>query len=141
MDHNYNFTFIDVGSYGSISDGGIFAKSSLRIAIEENQLNLPNGYVILGDEAFPLTPYLMKPYPRRNQLSIPQKVFNYRLCRARRIVENAFGILSARFRIFKSPIVLKTNTVIKLIKATCALHNWIRKMLLLLLMLKIMKEV
>ncbi|XP_030747047.1 protein ALP1-like [Sitophilus oryzae] len=127
VDHNYNFIFIDIGSYGSISDGSIFAKSSLHQALERNILNQPDGSVILGDEAFPLKPYLMKPYPRRNQLSIAQKVFNYRQCRARRVVENAFGIMSSRFRIFRSPILLAPTTVVKLIKATCALHNWIRK--------------
>lgn len=83
---------------------------------------------MLGDEAFPLSTFLMKPYPRRNQLSVSQKVFNYRLSRGRRIVENAFGILSARFRVFKSPIALSTPTVVKLVKSACALHNWIRKM-------------
>lgn len=127
VDHNYNFTFIDIGSYGSISDGGIFAKSSLQKALEGNLLHQPDGSVILGDEAFPLKPYLMKPYPRRNQLTLAQKVFNYRHCRARRVVENAFGIMSSRFRVFRSPISLAPQTVGKLIKATCALHNWIRK--------------
>lgn len=128
VDHTYNFTFIDIGSYGSTSDGGIFAKSSLRRACEENVLNWPNGSVILGDEAFPLTPYLMKPYPRRNQLTVAQKVYNYRHCQPRRIVENAFGILSSRFRVFKSPISLAPHIVIKVANAACALHNWIRKM-------------
>jgi hypothetical protein len=51
--------------------------------------NIP--YMIVGDDAFPLKPYLMKPYPNRN-LGITQRVFNYRLFRVRRIVENVFGI-------------------------------------------------
>ncbi|KAL1509027.1 hypothetical protein ABEB36_003833 [Hypothenemus hampei] len=127
VDHNYNFTFIDVGTYGNCSDGGIFAKSSLHKAIEEKNLNLPNGSVILGDEAFPLKSYLMKPYPRRNQLNMTQKVYNYRHCRARRISENGFGILAARFRVFRSTITLAPSTVTKLVKAACALHNWLRK--------------
>ena len=46
----------------------------------------------LGDEAFALDEHLMKPYPYRSAMG-DQKVFNYRLSRARRIVENAFGIL------------------------------------------------
>jgi hypothetical protein len=37
--------------------------------------NIP--YMIVGDDAFPLKPYLMKPYPNRN-LCITQRVFNYR---------------------------------------------------------------
>uniref|UniRef100_A0A6P7H0I9 Uncharacterized protein LOC114345333 n=1 Tax=Diabrotica virgifera virgifera TaxID=50390 RepID=A0A6P7H0I9_DIAVI len=51
----------------------------------------------------------------------------YRLSRARRISENAFGILVERFRIFEKPIPVKVETTEWIIKATCALHNWLRK--------------
>lgn len=127
VDGNYNFTCVDIGSYGSQSDGGIFAKSNLMKAIENSKLEIPPESVILGDEAFQLKTYLMKPYPRKFQQPVKEKVFNYRLSRARRIVENAFGILSSRFRVFRRPIILAPHTTIKLIKAACALHNWIRK--------------
>jgi len=127
VDHEYNFTCIDIGSYGSNFDAGIFSKSALKKALEENKLDVPNDCVILGDEAFPLQTYLMKPYGRRNRLSIREKIYNYRHCRARRIVENAFGILSSRFRVFRRPISLTPEKTIKLVKAACALHNWIRK--------------
>ena len=50
----------------------------------------PMPYVIVGDEAFPLQNHLMRPYPGRG-CPEDQQVFNYRLSRARRIVENAFG--------------------------------------------------
>lgn len=53
-------------------------------------------YVIVGDEAFPLKSYLMRSYPGREELSIEKKVFNYRLSRARRIIENTLGILAAQ---------------------------------------------
>lgn len=96
-------------------------------AIENNKLNIPQDNVILGDAAFPLKCYLMKPYPSKFQQPVKEKVFNYRLSRARRVVENAFGILSSRFRIFRKPILLSPETTIKLTKAACALHNWIRK--------------
>lgn len=127
VDHNYNFTCIDIGSYGSNSDAGIFAKSALKKALEENKLNMPRESVILGDEAFPLETYLMKPFSRRKMLSKREKIFNYSLCRARRIVENAFGIFASRFRIFRRPVPLSPEKTILLVKAACALHNWIRK--------------
>lgn len=82
---------------------------------------------MLGDEAFPLKMYLMKPYARRKQLSKREKIYNYRHCRARSIVENGFGIMASRFRIFRKPIPLLPESVIKLVKASCALHNWLRK--------------
>lgn len=44
----------------------------------------------------------MKPLGQRS--SKEEKVFNYRLSRARRVLENAFGILSNRFQILQRDI-------------------------------------
>lgn len=83
--------------------------------------------MFVGDEAFPLKTYLLKPYPRRGNLTKEQRIYNYRLCRCRRIVENGFGILVSRFRVFEKPITLAPYKVGHIIKAACALHNWLRK--------------
>ncbi|XP_062576941.1 uncharacterized protein LOC134238850 [Saccostrea cucullata] len=134
---NYKFIYVDVGSNGRVSDGGIFRDCTLRSAMEDNSLNMPGPrplpgrerdvpYVIVGDEAFPLKEYLMKPYPQRSGLDDKQRVFNYRLSRARRIVENAFGILSNRFRVLRSPILLSPQKVEILVLCCCALHNFLR---------------
>lgn len=67
----------------------------------------------------------MKPFGGHS-LSYEEKVFNYRLSRARRIVENAFGILVSRFRIFERTISLLPESIDKVICAACALHNFLR---------------
>jgi hypothetical protein len=83
--------------------------------------------VLIGDEAFALKPYLLKPFPRRqSHNNIRLDNYNYRLCRARRVVENAFGILTKKWRIYNRPIEVKEETTIKMIMATCILHNFIR---------------
>lgn len=56
-----------------------------------------------------------------------RRVFNYRLSRARRIVENAFGRLAAVWRIFQCNINLQPEKIDKVVLACCALHNFVLK--------------
>ncbi|CAH1986926.1 unnamed protein product [Acanthoscelides obtectus] len=69
----------------------------------------------------------MRPFPKRQvNNNCRNKVFNYRLSRARQTVECAFGILSARFRVYRRPFECKLDTVDDIVKATCVLHNFLR---------------
>jgi hypothetical protein len=54
-----------------------------------------------------------------------ERILNYRLSRARRIIENVFGILVSRFRFSDRKLAVKLGTVNKLVSAACALHNWL----------------
>ncbi|CAG7827530.1 unnamed protein product [Allacma fusca] len=71
VDADQNFILVDVGPSESCSDGGVFKNSKFEEKCERGQYELPpskvlNGAVfnsvILGDDGFPLKPYLMKPY-------------------------------------------------------------------------------
>ena len=134
VDADYKFVFVDVGCNGRISDGGVFKNCSLYKALEEKCLNIPSQVnlpgteqpfpYVVADDAFPLKEYIMKPYSQSN-LTPEKRVFNYRLSRARRIVENAFGILSNRFRIFMTPISLKPEKVETITLTCCILHNFL----------------
>lgn len=106
-DAQYCFLMLDVGAEGRQSDGGVFRRSEMGIGFENKNMNLPeptqvkvNGpelpYLLVADEAFALRPYMMRPFPRSKHLDMSKKVFNYRLSRARRVVESAFGLLAAR---------------------------------------------
>lgn len=69
---NYNFTSVDVGSNGRVSDSGIFRECSIQRSIEAKFLRVPSPksfsgrftrvhyYVIIGDEAFQPKEYLMR---------------------------------------------------------------------------------
>ena len=68
----------------------------------------------------------MKPYPDQN-IPLDERIFNYRCSRARRIIENAFGIATSRFRIFRRPIIANTEKVILITKSVVALHYFLMK--------------
>jgi len=79
-------------------------------------LNIPAEGVFLADDAIPLRTNILKTYTRATALNKTQLVFNYRLSRSRRVVENSFGILVARFRIFEKPIPLSVATTEQIVK-------------------------
>jgi hypothetical protein len=115
-DASYQFVTVDVGQMGSSSDGGVWDHSTFGYAWNRNEVNVPPqkalpgtdilvDHVIVGDEAFPLKPNLMRPYPGREaKADIRKRRYNYRLSRARRVVENAIGILTNRWRFLFSPV-------------------------------------
>ena len=82
-------------------------------------------YFIIGDGGFPLKTYLMRPYSRGINYGNQQKIFNYRLSRARRIIESAFGTLTNRWKIFESPLDWKLESSEIIILSTICMHNYL----------------
>ncbi|WAQ95222.1 hypothetical protein MAR_027912 [Mya arenaria] len=83
------------------------------------------GPRITKNDAFPLRQYMLKPYPHRH-LARDERFFNYRCSRARRVVENAFGILANRFRRLLTTLEMRPSTVTKTVMACMTLHNLMR---------------
>jgi len=67
----------------------------------------------------------MRPYSRSQNLDQRKRIFNYRLSRAKRVIESAFGILVARWKIFRKPIIASLTSSERIVQATCCLHNFI----------------
>ena len=132
----YECLYADVGSNDRVNDSGVGNKSSLLHAIQNGSVKLPkddalpNGviapYVFVGDDAFALKKFMMKPYPQQN-LTADKRVYNYRHSRARRISENLFGILANRWRIFFTTINLEPKHVENIVLSALALHNMLIK--------------
>jgi len=137
-DANYIIHCVDIGAPGRQGDAGVFKNSTIGLLLERKEFNLPapealydDGpilpYVLVGDEAFPLTDYMMRPYPGKSGMTLDKRIYNYRLSRARRMVENVFDILASQWRLLRRPIIANVTNVIKMIQAIICLHNWLRK--------------
>lgn len=59
-------------------------------------------------------------------LTKEERIYNYRLSRARRMVENAFGILTNRFRVLHTPMCMKPDRAEAVVTASCVLHYILR---------------
>lgn len=71
--------------------------------------------------------YLLRPYPCSTiNGDIEKQIFNYRLSRARRVSENAFGHLVQKFRIYFRSINLLPENGDNVVLTTCILHNNIK---------------
>ena len=136
VDGDYKFLWVDLGAAGSSSDAQIFKHSDLRHKIEDGTISYPESellvddgskvnYFILRVYVFPLKLWLIKPYSRHG-IDLNQRVFNYRLSRGRRVVENAFGILTSRFRIFQRPMQQEPPVLARVVMACLVLHNLLR---------------
>lgn len=137
-DARYRFTLVNIGAAGGCHDSIVFSESSFGKAILKNQLNIPPPKVIqntaelinhyfVADAAFPLHLNIVKPFPEQN-LQLKQRIYNYRISRARRTIESAFGILAQRWRILRTNIIANDQTCNDIIMACIVLHNFILNM-------------
>jgi len=136
VDAQYKFILCDFGTNGRISDGGVLRNTVFFDKLEHNKLNIPAyeivknsnkslPYVFVADDAFPLRTDMIKPFRQANLNTYEKKIYNYRVSRARRIVENAVGILTSRFRIFHTDINIDLKNFESVVMASCALHNYL----------------
>lgn len=131
-DADCRFIYIDVGCNGRTHDAGVLLQSGFRKVLDNADKYFPNDkiigngrklpYVIIGDDAFPLQTHIMKPYSSNTNVT-ERRIFNLRLSRARHVVEQAFGIMSNRFKIFQGKMNLSVEKVELITKTCCVLHN------------------
>jgi hypothetical protein len=137
-DADYCFLFADVGNQCRISDSRVLKNSLLWKKFQNNELNLPSEEplinrkirvpcMFLSDDAFSLNQNLMITYPVEQKRGSKKHIYNYRLNRARHIIENVFGIMSSIFQVLCKPMLLSPEKATIIIMACIYLHNFLRK--------------
>jgi len=136
VDARYRFMWVEIGANGACSDAQIFNSSHLKRCIEDGSIgfppaeNLPGDdqpmpFFLIGDDAFALRTTMMKPYSKRG-MTHKERIFNYRCSRARRVVENAFGILAQRFTCLLNKLRQEADTAQNIVMSCVILHNLMR---------------
>ena len=123
---------------GAINNASIYNGTELKEGLENpnNPFHLPEDKplpgddvpvpsFIIGNNSFGINETLMNPFSIRN-MDYHERIFNYRLSRARRVVENAFGILAHKFRVLLTTMNQRPKTCRKIIATCVILHNLIR---------------
>ena len=130
---NLLFLHVATGYPGSIHDARMWRSSEIFQKVENREIfqypeeiveNIRIKPLILADGAYPLSSYLMKPYPLTNALTPAQIKFNKKLSGARVTVERAFGILKARWRMLLKRLDSQITNVSDTIIACCVLHDF-----------------
>ncbi|XP_039337474.1 protein ANTAGONIST OF LIKE HETEROCHROMATIN PROTEIN 1-like [Mauremys reevesii] len=130
MDHRGRFMNVNVGCTGKVHNARVFHHSGVYIHGQARTLFPPNDIdingvtvptVILGDPAYPLLPWLMKPYPDVKDPG--KKRFNYIVSKCRMVVECAFGRLKSRWRCLQTRLDVSVINAVRITVACCALHN------------------
>ena len=119
------------GYPGSMHDARVLRRSTIFQSAEQKNVRTQptvnvNGHDIglypLGDSAYPLSPWLMKPYPEGTR--DPREIaFNEELSSARVKVECAFGVLKSRWRILLKRFDCRIPFAVRNAVASAVLHN------------------
>ena len=104
VDAKLKFIHATVGYPGSIHDARVLRLSGLYDFAENEQIlsgpmrhinGTEIGPLLAGDSAYPLTNWLMKPFPDRSHLTTVLRKFNLKFSALRCVVERAFGMLKS----------------------------------------------
>ena len=127
VDSHYRFIWGSCGYPGSIILQSTELWSNIKdgnglppIGKKVGELTVPP--IIVGDSAFPMATWLMKPYTNA-VLTPKQRYFNYRLSRARMVTDGAYGQLKGRWRVLLRKCESSSTNVRTFALACMVLHN------------------
>ena len=133
VDCKYLYRDVVIGWPGSVHDARVFSNSSIFKKGNEGKLfpddltvelqGVEMSPFIVADPAYPLLPWVLKGFQRNDNQPRRERVFNYRLSRARMTVENTFGRWKGRFIRFRKCVDMEVPALVNVVLASCILHN------------------
>ena len=119
-DARCRFTSLSVICPSATLDSKSFYASNIYNTISQ----LPAGFFVVGDNAYTLSSTLLIPYSGATKLNPSRDAFNFFLSQLRIRIEQAFGMLVMKWRIFKRPLEVKFWRTTIIIEAAFRLHNF-----------------
>ena len=119
-DGSCRFTSLSVLCPGGTSDSKAFYASHTYDSVQD----LPDGFFVVGDNAYVLSPTLLIPYSGNDKKNSTKDAFNFFLSQLRIRIEQSFGLLVTKWRVFKKPLEVKFWRTTLLIEACFRLHNF-----------------
>ena len=124
-DRSRRFLWVSTGHKGSSHDSTAFQDTRLASYLEELEPKLSKaGFFIVGDSAYPLSPFMIVPFPDAVPGSMEDS-FNYWQSNSRIRVECAFGELIQRWGLFWRTLRFSIKVCDNIIKAAMLLNNHI----------------
>ena len=136
IDADYKFIWLNIGTYGAAGDAHICNNSQLKLGMSTDRLHLPQPepfpgdtadipFFFIGDDAFALEEFLMKPYDHQN-LKHEKRIFNCTLVQAGSIVKDTFGNMHMYLRVLTTTVRHRQRIASVITSTCCVLHNIIR---------------
>ena len=123
-DSFYTFTYVGCLAAGSTHDSTAYGITSLATFLAKPDNGLPKDYWVAADDAYTCSERLLTPWPGR-KLSTAKDCFNYWQSSARIFIEQAFGMLVARWGVLWRPLSCRLTKSVRVVMVCCKLHNYI----------------
>lgn len=119
-DSKCRFLFLAAAAPGGTNDIVAFRRCRLQEMIN----TLPLGRYVVGDNAYVCSEHLLTPFSGNEKFEARKDAYNFYISQLRIRIEMAFGMMTNRFRILKSPISIAMSSIGKLLLTIGKLHNY-----------------
>ena len=119
-DARCRFIFLSIRCPGGTGDSRAFYGTKLDTFLK----GIPDGFYAVADNAYTLSATLIIPYSGSDKRYPEKDVFNFYVSQLRIKIEQAFGMMVNKWRVFKRPIELGLHAVPSLVECCMRLHNF-----------------